>query len=71
MEQERIDAAGLDSDDDMDEMDEEMRDRMMNDEKFGADSDSDGEEDFTQNTDMTYYTMMNADEKIMTLRNRA
>ena len=55
----------------MDEMDEEMRDRMMNDEKFGADSDSDGEEDFTQNTDMTYYTMMNADEKIMTLRNRA
>lgn len=67
-------AGGLDSDIDSDELDEEMRDRIKGQPGVvGEDSLSSGQEEFEEfakNTDLTYYKMMNADEKLMTLKNR-
>ena len=66
-----MDAAGLDSSFDSDELDEEMRDKVKGQDLDNLSDLSDLDEDFSKNIDMTYYTVMNPDEKLMTLRNRA
>ena len=64
-------AGGVDSDIDSEELDEEMRDKVMGGANNSSSEDEEDKEDLTQNVDLTYYSMMSADEKLMTLRNRA
>ena len=65
-------AGGLDSSYDSDELDEELRDKV-NDAKSDNSENSGNSSDgaMLHNTDLTYYDVMNPDEKIVTLRNRA
>lgn len=48
-----------------------MRDKVPADDIEELSELSDFEEEFKKNTDLTYYEMMNPDEKILTLQNRA
>ena len=64
-------AGGADSDIDSDELDEEMRDKVMGAANNSSSEDEEDKENLAQNVDLTYYNMMSADEKLMTLRNRA
>ena len=64
-------AGGVDSSIDSEELDEEMRDRVMGAANNSSSDNEEDKEDLTQNVDLTYYSMMTADEKLMTLKNRA
>ena len=64
-------AGGADSDIDSDELDEEMRDKVMGAANNSSSEDEEDKENLAQNVDLTYYNMMSADEKLLTLRNRA
>ena len=64
-------AGGVDSDIDSDELDEEMRDKVMGAANNSSSEDEEDKENLAQNFDLTYYNMMSADEKLLTLRNRA
>ena len=64
-------AGGADSDIDSDELDEEMRDKVMGAANNSSSEDEEDKENLAENVDLTYYNMMSADEKLMTLRNRA
>ena len=64
-------AGGVDSDIDSDELDEEMRDKVMGAANNSSSEDEEDKENLAQNVDLTYYNMMSADEKLLTLRNRA
>lgn len=53
-------------------MDQELRDRVQDsDVEELSELSAQDEDDFKKNTDLTYYGMMNPDEKILTLTNRA
>ena len=66
---------GLDSSIDSEEFDQEMRDVVDGGGEeakgHGAAVSGDKADDFSKNTDLTYYSMMDPDEKLLTLRNRA
>ena len=77
MDRDRFEAVGggLDSSFDSEEMDQELRDKVEGQMKLLKPEEGDEEEEedkynFSQNTDLTYYGMMDADEKLVTLNNR-
>ena len=48
-----------------------MRDKVMGAANNSSSDDEEDKENLAENVDLTYYNMMTADEKLMTLRNRA
>jgi len=70
IDQEKYEAVGgLDSSVDEDELDEEMRDKVVG-EPRESDSDDSVESDLAKNMDLTHYGKMDIDTKLLTLRNR-
>ena len=71
-EEKKVNAAGgLDSSFDSEELDEELKDKVNDAKSFNSDdsgNSSDGA--LLHNTDLTYFDVMNPDEKICTLNNR-
>ena len=62
---------GLDSSIDSEEFDREVRDQVDGNQAEGAATGGGDKHDFSKNSDLTYYSLMDQDEKLMTLQNRA
>ena len=61
----------MDSSFDSEEFDAELRDHVEGAKVENDVVSEDEDNEIAQNTDLTYYDKMNADEKILTLKNRA
>ena len=63
-------AGGLDSSFDSEELNEELKDKVNDHSINSDDSGNSSDGALLHNTDLTYYEVMNPDEKILTLNNR-